>query len=362
MRVWTLAVLLAMGCSDNGGGTFNNQVLDNNQNTTNNTNTTGSNNTTGLNNTGSNNTTGSNNNGTNSGADMGVEPDANADVGMDQGPPPNPLEGVGDAVLVQEGFLFTEGPKWFPDEGVLRFTDIPANTIFELGTDGTITSYRNPSGQANGLAFNANGALLAAEHENRRVSITVDGQPTTLVDRYNGQRLNSPNDLVLRSDGVIYFTDPPYGLGNRQREVNFNGLYRYVPTTQALTAEYEGDANATRPNGVTLSPDENTLYMADTQAGKVYQYTVAPDGALSDRLEFADVSGPDGMAIDVWGNLYVTGGSGVEVFAPDGIKLGTINVGRQPANCAFGGADGKTLYITARQGLYKVELPVQGVY
>lgn len=280
-------------------------------------------------------------------------------------PPINPIEGVGAATLIQEGFQFTEGPHWFykpgpdPGPGTLRFTDIPASTIYERGVDGVITSFRNPSGQANGLASDPDNNAYAAEHETRRISVTLDGAVETLVDRYQGQRFNSPNDLVFHGDW-IYFTDPPYGLGNRAREIDFNGLYRYDLFTQELVAEWEGDANDTRPNGVVVSPDGNILYMADTKVGKVYQFSIGQDGALSDQLDFADVPGPDGMAIDSAGNLYITASDGVQVFAPDGTKWGTITVARQPANCALGGADRKTLFITAREGLYSVDVLVAG--
>ncbi len=285
-------------------------------------------------------------------SDASFESDAND---MTVGPPENPIEGVGAAVLIQEGFQFTEGPRWFVSADALRFTDIPASTIYELGADGNITTFRNPSGGANGLAFEVDDNLLAAEHQNRQISITVDGQPETLVNNYQGQKFNSPNDLVLHGDRV-YFTDPPYGLGNRAREVSFNGLYRYEMGTQTLVAEWEGDAASTRPNGVVVSPDGRTLYLADTMASKVYEFSVADDGSLSDQLDFAEVPSPDGMAIDVSGNLYVAASDGIQVFAPDGTKWGTIAVGRQPSNCAFGGQDHKTLYITAQEGLYSVDL------
>lgn len=291
------------------------------------------------------------------GGDMG----ADMDGPVDMGPPPDPLDGIGDVELVQEGFQFTEGPRWYPDENVLRFTDIPANTIYELVEPDTIIEFTTNSGGANGLAFDANGNVLAAEHGGRRVSMYVGGNAMDLVPDYNGDAFNSPNDLIVRSDGTIYFTDPPYGLGNRQREINFNGLFRYDPADQSVTAEWEGGMN-TRPNGVVLSPDESVLYLADTQGSSVTAFDVAADGSLSGERDFADAQNPDGMAVDVWGNLYVTAGDGVNVFAPDGTQWGNIDVPRQPANCAFGGADGKTLYITARSALYRVTLQVEGIY
>ena len=302
-------------------------------------------------------------------ADAG--PDATGDGGMDggadagdadAGPPTNPLDGAAEPELVSEGFQFLEGPRWIPAEGVLRFTDIPANTIYELSPPDAITEWRNPSGAANGLAVDAQGRLLAAEHGGRRVSVTVDGSAETLVDEFEGNTFNSPNDLVVHSDGTVYFTDPPYGLGGRSREVSFNGLYRYVPDSETLVAEWRGDADNSRPNGVVLSPDESRLYLADTSAGRIYRFDVADDGSLSNERDFAQVPNPDGMAVDVEGNLYVAGRNGVAVIAPDGTEWGTLSLPRIPANCAFGGADGQTLYVTAREGLYRVQMSIQGIY
>lgn len=291
--------------------------------------------------------------------DMGA---ADTSTNVDLGPPPDPLDGAGTVELVQEGFQFTEGPRWFESEGVLRFSDVQATTIFELAEPDTITTYAAASSGSNGLAFDGDGNVLAAEHDGRRISVYLNDVRTALVDAYQNQAFNSPNDLVVRDDGVIYFTDPPYGLGNRPREISFNGLFRYVPGSAELTAEWEGDQNATRPNGVVLSPDESVLYLADTQASKVYAFDVASDGTLSGQRDFVDVGGPDGMAIDTFGNLYVASSNGIAVFAPNGTSWGVLSVPRQPANCAFGGADARTLYITARQGLYRVQLAVVGIY
>ena len=282
-----------------------------------------------------------------------------ATPGSDAAPARDPLDGAGAVQLVQEGFQFLEGPAWNSAEGVLVFSDIPANTIYELTPPDTIVSFRNPSGNANGLAFDTQGRLLAAEHGNRRVSRTEGNGPVAVADAYEGDRLNSPNDVAVRSDGTLYFTDPPYGIDEAQRELQFNGVFRVAPGG-ALTAEWEGDLSS-RPNGVALSPDEQTLYVADTAAGSVRRYDVAVDGSLSGEAVFtADAPNADGMAIDSAGNVFVTTSAGVRVFAPDGSLWGTIAVPRVPANCAFGGADRKTLYITARQGLYRVSLPIAG--
>jgi gluconolactonase len=274
--------------------------------------------------------------------------------------PIDPLVGRGTVELVAEGFTFTEGPQWIEADGTLLFSDINGNTIHRLTPPAAISPYRMPSNNSNGLAIDVQGRLLAAEHGARRVSVATLGQAeVTLVERYQGQQLNSPNDLVVRSDGTIYFTDPPYGLGNRQREVPFNGVYRIDPLG-ALEVEWEGPLSS-RPNGIALSPDEQVLYVADT-VGLVRAYDVLGSGALTnERTLVPNISGPDGMAVDSAGNLYVTAGTGVEVYGPDGHSFGVIPVPRQPANCAFGGADHRTLYITARQGLYRVSLSIPGL-
>lgn len=299
------------------------------------------------------------------GADAGTPDLAFADATFnDAAPvdlgPVDPLAGRGPVELVAQGFTFTEGPQWIEADGTLLFSDIDGNTIHRLTPPAAISTYRMPSNNSNGLAVDQEGRLLAAEHGARRVSVATLGQAeVTLVERYQGQRLNSPNDLVVRSDGTIYFTDPPYGLGNRQREVPFNGVYR-IDRMGDLTAEWEGPLSS-RPNGLALSPDEQVLYVADT-VGLVRAYDVLASGALAnERIFVPNLGGPDGMAVDTAGNLYVTASAGVAVYGPDGHAFGVIPVPRQPANCAFGGADHRTLYITARQGLYRVALSIPGL-
>lgn len=271
----------------------------------------------------------------------------------------DPLTGIAQVELVMGGFQFLEGPTWRAADGVLLFSDIPANAIYRLTPPSTIDTFRADSGNANGLASDTDGLLLAAEHGNRRVSRTAaGGQVTSVADTYQGKRLNSPNDIAVRSDGTLYFTDPPYGIAPADQELTFNGLFRVEPNG-TLIAEWEGPLSS-RPNGVTLSPDEATLYAADT-TGVVRAYDVAGDGSLSGERTFApSTPGADGMAIDRDGNLFVTTSAGIRVFAPDGTEWGTISVPEVPANCTFGDPDGRTLYITARQGLYRVRVAIPG--
>jgi sugar lactone lactonase YvrE len=255
------------------------------------------------------------------------------------------------------GFQFTEGPVWVRSRDELIFSDIPANRLYRW-KDGTADVWRDPSGNANGNTLDPQGRLLTCEHGNRRVSRTEpDGSVTTLADRFETRRLNSPNDVACRSDGAIYFTDPPYGVKPELRELDFQGVYRIWPDDKSL-ALLLTDFN--KPNGLVFSPDENILYIADTEASHVRAFDLAADGALANGRVFCPVDRPDGMRVDRDGNLYVAAQTAVEVFSPAGEKLAAIPVPERPANLAFGDADGKSLYITARTSLYRLRLGVAG--
>ena len=268
----------------------------------------------------------------------------------------DPLVGIGTVELVDDGYMFTEGPQWREAQGDLVFSDIPANTIYRYAGSGAPVVHEMPSGNANGLAIDGTGALIAAEHGTR----TVTRDNVAIASTFEGKQLNSPNDVVVADDGTIYFTDPPYGLGGQPSALGFMGVFRRAPDG-TLIAEHRGPT-AARPNGIGLSPDGNTLYVADTADGNVYRFTVGADGALSGRTVFVTTQGnPDGLAIDTGGNLFVTTSGGVEVFSPSGMRWGNITVPQRPANCAFGDADHKTLYITARTGLYRVRLANAGL-
>lgn len=278
--------------------------------------------------------------------------------------PPMSLDEVvdGELELIADGHMFTEGPQWSP-EGFLLYTDIPADTIFRWAEGEGSAPYASPSGNANGLAFDGMGRLLAARHGPREVArFDAPDMTTALAGAYMGQKLNSPNDLVVRSDGTIYFTDPPYGIAPNQQELGFQGVFRIDPQGQLSLVAQDFD----RPNGIALSPDESRLYVDDTALEHVRVFAVEPDGAAVGGEVFVDLASdlqgdPDGMAVDVFGDLYVTGGGGVRVVTPDGVVLGTIAVPESATNCAFGDPDGMALFITAPPRVYRQRLKVAGI-
>jgi len=290
-----------------------------------------------------------------------VQPTTTASPEAESGP----FVGLGELELVESTipFLELEGPQWMPDDGVLLFSDVSANTIYQVGADDEITEFRKPTRYTNGLAVDPQGRLIAAESASRRVTRTErDGSVVPIAERFEGARLNQPNDITVRSDGTIYFTDPAFGDAAAQAELDFRGVFRIAPDGR-LTAEYRGETSET-PNGLALSPEESLLYVTDYAAGLVRVFDVAPDGSLSQARMFANVAGPDGMAVDEDGNLFITSydGGAIEVFAPDGEQWGVIDLPASPSNCAFGGADGRTLYITTGPALYRVTLAHPGRY
>jgi gluconolactonase len=278
------------------------------------------------------------------------------------------------------GFIFTEGPVWVPD-GYLLFSDPNANTIYRWTPDGQVAVFRTKSGYAgvdvaeygqpgsNGITLDPEGRVTITEHGNRRVvRIEKNGVVAVLAARYQGKRLNSPNDLVYRSDGTLFFTDPPFGLPNAfddaRKELPFSGVYSLKDgrLTRAAT-------DLTGPNGLAFSPDERYLYVANWDEKKkvVMRYRAHADGTLTDGEIFFDMTDApgedalDGLKVDVRGNLYVSGPGGLWILSPEGKHLGTIVGPEHPHNLAWGDADGRTLYLTAQTGLYRIRLNIPGV-
>lgn len=272
-----------------------------------------------------------------------------------------------DAVMerIATGFYFTEGPVWDAGRGCLHFSNIPASVIHEWRPGEGTSVFRTPSGKSNGLTRNHAGQLLVCEHAGRRVSrIENDGSAATVASHYKGRRLNSPNDIVVKSDGTIYFTDPPYGLNPtfgvaEAPELDFAGVYRVAPDGSDIAVV----ASDCTPNGLAFSPDEKRLYVADTERNLVLVYDVDAAGGLSAGRLFARISGspaPDGIKVDRSGHVFVAGGGGVWVIDPGGRRLGIIPVPELPANLAWGDADWSALYITARTSVYRIRTETAG--
>jgi len=285
------------------------------------------------------------------------------------------------------GFLFTEGPVWVPrtadSDGYLLFSDPNNNIIYRWTPDGQLSIYRTKSGYAgadigeygqpgsNGLTLDREGRLTINQHGYRRVvRLEKNGQLTVLADQFEGKRLNSPNDLVYKSDGALYFTDPPFGLpkffDDPRKELPYSGVFRVSPDgkqVKLLTTELKG------PNGLAFSQDEKYFYLDNWDEKKkiIMRYEVNSDGTLANGKVFFDMtSAPgedalDGLKVDQKGNLYVSGPGGLWVISPEGKHLGTISGPEHPHNFAWGDDDGKTLYLCARTGLYRIRLNVPGI-
>lgn len=276
------------------------------------------------------------------------------------------------------GFTFTEGPIWRPS-GVLWFSDVVGNVVRQWSPDGSVKELLRPGGYdgnslpaggfigPNGMTSAPNGGVLLCQHGNRRiVRVADDLRVTTLVDNFEGKRLNAPNDLVYRSDGVLFFTDPPYGLPRQDddpdKDLPFNGVFKLVDGKAELVIR-----DLTRPNGIAFSPDEKTLYVSNSdEKRRIWmRYDIAASGIVSNARVFFDTTAhedgglPDGLKIDVHGNVWATGPSAVFVFSPEGRHLGTIKPPEDPANCGWGD-DGRTLYMTAETGLYRIRTSVMG--
>lgn len=268
-----------------------------------------------------------------------------------------------DAVpeVLTEGYEFTEGPYWHED-GYLLFSDIPANRVYQWTPGEGAEVFLDPSGNANGIQADVHGSLLLAQHAGRVSRVTEEGELEVLVDSYEGSRLNSPNDLTVHSTNTIYFTDPPFGVSEEDRELDFSGVYRYSPDGE-LTLIYN---EFNRPNGIVLSPDESRLYINDSETGNIVVLDVDPDGQASNPQPFASV-GPsnqdgaaDGMALDMDGRLYSTGPAGLSIFDTDGTHLRDIPFPQRISNLKWGGDNHNELYITSVDRVFRLEFNVTG--
>lgn len=285
--------------------------------------------------------------------------------------------------ILADGFEWTEGPVWVAEGDYLLFSDIPQNSVFQWSEQDSIVLYLKPSGSddgqeagkepgSNGLMLDANQNLILCQHGARQISRmnaplnNPKPEYIPLVDRYEGKRLNSPNDLVFHSNGALYFTDPPYGLpggvDSPDKELDFQGVYRFSVEDSVLTLLTD---TLTRPNGIAFSPDEKTLYVAnsDPERARWLAYEVQDDGTIANGRVLHDATSqvatekglPDGMVVHRSGHLFATGPGGVWIFRPDGTHLGTLKTGEATANCTFN-ADESVLYITADRYLARLRL------
>jgi gluconolactonase len=278
-----------------------------------------------------------------------------------------------------EGFQFTEGPVWTADG--LLFSDPNANTIYKYSREGQLSVFKRPSGYSgddiaeyrqpgsNGITLDPEGRIVLNQHGNRRiVALGKDGSEVVVVDKFEGKKLNSPNDLVYRSDGTLFFTDPNFGLpkfgDDKRKELPHTGVYAlYKGKLQLLTTGFAG------PNGIALSPDEKYLYVGnwDDDRKVVFRYELRPDGTVKNGklfFDFTAIEGDDaidGVKVDVDGNVYVSGPGGLHILSAEGKHLGTIVAPQHVHNMAWGDEDGKTLYLAARSGLYRMRLNIAGV-
>jgi gluconolactonase len=300
-----------------------------------------------------------------------------------------------EKVATGAGFTWTEGPVWIP-AGYLLFAEIPSNSIRKWTPGVGVSVFMQPSGWkestpytghepgSNGMTLDSRGRLTVGGHAQRDVwrleQMNPKAQVTVLADTYQGKRLNSPNDLVYKSDGTLYFTDPPYGLpkldDDPTKQLPFSGVYRLPgalnhkpgapPDRDQLQLLVK---DLPRPNGICFSPDEKYLYVNNSEPKKLWmRYTVKPDGTLTDAKVFFDatsdtrVGAPDGMKVDQSGNLYSAGPGGVWIISPEGKHIGTLDIPERVGNVAWGGADHKTLYVAASSSIYRISLKIPGVY
>jgi gluconolactonase len=273
-----------------------------------------------------------------------------------------------DLEKLATGFLFTEGPLWHAPGRYLLFSDMPGDTMRKWSAAGGVTIFRKPCAQSNGLTWDMQGRLVVCEHATSRLTRTeADGSSTVLASHHAGQELNSPNDVVVKSDGTIYFSDPTYGrmkyYGNpRPLQLDFRGVYRVGPDgALALVADDFG-----QPNGLCFSLDERQLYVNDTERQHIRRFDVRADGTLAGGAVWAETKGegagaPDGMKIDSAGNVYCCGPGGIHVFAPDATCLGVIRMPEGTANFCFGDDDRRSLYVTASTSLYRLRVTTPGV-
>jgi gluconolactonase len=278
---------------------------------------------------------------------------------------------VGRAVEFERlatGFMFTEGPLWHARERYLLFSDMPGDHLRRWSEKDGIGTFRKPCNKSNGLAWDLQGRLITCEHASSSLTRTeVDGSITVLASHHQGKELNSPNDVIVKSDGAIHFSDPSYGRMKhfgvpRDPQLSFRGVYRVSPDGKTLTLLADDFG---QPNGLCFSLDEKTLFVNDTDKKHIRAFEVTPDGTIANSRVWAETVGegagaPDGMKVDGAGNVYCCGPGGIHVFAPDAACLGVIRVPEHTANFCWGEDDLRSLFIAASTSIYRIRVAVPG--
>ncbi len=263
--------------------------------------------------------------------------------------------------IISTGHEFTEGPYWHPD-GYLLFSDIPANRIYRWVPGEDTEVFLDPSGNSNGIQADIDGSILLCQHAGRLSRLTDNGEIEVLADNYQGSRLNSPNDLAVHSNGTIYFTDPPFGVSDEDRELDFSGVYQLTPdgTLNLFYDEFD------YPNGIILSPDERFLYVNDSETGDITVFDVDANGDVFSPRHFATVGAwgdggaADGMVVDMQGRIYSTGPSGISIFDENGNHLQDVAFDQSVSNVEWSGDEAGVMYITSRDLVYRLQFNVEG--
>lgn len=278
---------------------------------------------------------------------------------------------IGESVDVEclgTGYLFTEGPLWHPVEKHLTFSDMPGDHMRRWTAEAGVVTFRQPSNKANGNAHDRQGRMVTCEHATSRVTRTeADGTITVLASHFEGRELNSPNDVVVKSDGAIYFTDPVFGRREffglpREQDLDFQGVYRIAPENGSLSLLAD---DFEQPNGLCFSLDETQMFINDTPKKHIRVFDVLPDGGLAQGRVWAEVTGdgegvPDGLKTDSQGNIYCTGPGGIHVFNADATCLGVILLPEKTANFNWGEDDMRTLFTTSSTSVYRLRVKVPG--
>lgn len=261
----------------------------------------------------------------------------------------------GEPVLMQDGYIFTEGPLWLPEQEKWIFSDVPEDTIYDSNGE----NHLKPSKNINGVTLDNEGRIVACQSGTHSIiRLERDGTTTVLASHFDGKPLNSTNDITVRSDGVIFFTDPKSLRKEDNSELGFSGVYALEPEKGTITLLTK---SLKYPNGIGLSPDESTLYIGDTTGAGIFALSIDKDLNASEPVKLAKVSIPDGLAIDKDGNIWTTTSRGITVLDAKGEHLADVKTGMMPTNCAFGGPDGSTLLITARKNVYALKTNTTGI-